>query len=79
MEHRIGNTKSLTLSAGDWRRFTLCAGVWEYWFKDKESNKSLTPKNYIGMLILDETEVFIKIPTELEENPNAIIHIQRTR
>lgn len=71
--------ESPSLSAGDWQPFTLTAGIWEYWFKDADTNKPLSPKQYIGELILNETQVFIKIPKELEENKQAIIHVQRTR
>ncbi len=59
--------------------FTLSAGVWEYWFRDKENLKPLTPRLYVGELIMNETKITIDVPEELKNNPNAVIFIQRSR
>ena len=59
--------------------FTLSEGVWEYWFKDKETGKPLTPIKSLGVLMLNETKVFIDVPQDIEDNKQAVIFIQRTR
>lgn len=59
--------------------FTLCAGTWEWWIRDKETLKPLSPKQYIGTLIANSTRIIIEIPDSLKDNLNAQIHIQRTR
>jgi len=61
------------------KEFTLCAGIWEYWFFDKETNKPLTQKMFIGELQSNQTKITIEVPEYLKNNDNAIIRIQRTR
>lgn len=59
-------------------KFTLSAGIWEYWMADKKTGKPLSCKQYIGELIKNTTEIEI-IPKEHENNEDACIYIQRTR
>ncbi len=61
------------------KTFTLCAGVWEYWFKDIDTNQPLSCKISLGTLMENENVVKIEVPDDICENPNAMIHIQRTR
>lgn len=59
--------------------FKLCAGTWQWWVKDRETGKPLSPIQYVGTLIANETRVLVEIPDNLKDNPNAVIHIHRTR
>lgn len=59
--------------------FTLCAGIWEYWFRDKETLKPLSPRLYVGELINNKNHVSIPVPEDLINNKNAECYIQRTR
>lgn len=59
--------------------FTLCAGTWEWWVRDKNTGEPLSPRQYVGTLIQNETRVLIEMPGNLKDNPEAVIHIHRTR
>lgn len=59
--------------------FTLCAGAWEWWVRDKETGEALSCRQYIGTLIQNETRVLVEMPDDLKDNPNAVILIHRTR
>lgn len=58
--------------------FKLPAGVWEWWFRDKET---LEPLSSITRMCLVEnvTEMSFIVPEELKGNKNVVIKIQRTR
>ena len=58
--------------------FTLSPGIWEYCFKDKETNKPLSPKLYAGEFF-GKTTIDIIVPEDLINNKNAYCFIQRCR
>lgn len=60
-------------------KFTLCAGQWEYWIKDKDTHQPLSCKQYIELIMENSKDINIEIPEELKNNKNAVIKVQRIR
>ena len=58
--------------------FELCAGIWEWWFRDKETLKPLSSLCKIE-LKRNKTKMSFVTPPELIDRPNTVIFIQRTR
>lgn len=59
-------------------KFKLCAGVWEWWVRNKDTREPVSPRLYIGELIKNETEISLDIPEHLQ-SPDNEIYVQRTR
>ena len=58
-------------------KYKLSAGIWEYWFRDKNTLTPLSPKLYIGELTMNETEVYLMLPDNLVGNDDVEIVIRR--
>lgn len=58
--------------------FTLIAGYWEYWFRDKKTKNPLTQR-YSLFVQYKNTKVTVFVPDDLKDSPNIEVYIQRTR
>ena len=75
----IQSTVIPDLTNDQYRDFTLSAGIWVYWFKDKETHKPISPRLFIGALIDNKTTIYIEIPTQFQKNETIILQIERAR
>lgn len=58
--------------------FNLSAGVWRWWFRDKNTLNPLSHICYIE-LIKNNTEMSFLIPDYLKNNNHVVIYIERCR
>lgn len=57
--------------------FTLCAGYWQWWFRDKKTKEPLTHVSHI--FFHEKTEWKFEVPDHLRGYKDYEIYIQRTR
>lgn len=57
--------------------FTLCAGVWEHYWKNEKTKEELTPR--LNTFLMDKTKIEIMIPNKFKDNKDIACIVKRIR